>query len=75
MVGGYGIVFLGSCSPIHCRSTVAITGLVCVGFCYTTGYAISFWLGGKVAGVHSLMAFLLIGIGVDDMFVVCNALD
>ena len=28
-----------------------------------------------MAGVHNLMPFLLIGIGVDDMFVICNALD
>ena len=34
-----------------------------------------FRLGGNVAGVHNLMPFLLIGIGVDDMFVIANAVD
>ena len=34
-----------------------------------------FSLGGETAGVHNLMPFLLIGIGVDDMFVIANAVD
>ena len=34
-----------------------------------------FATGGEVSGVHNLMPFLLIGIGVDDMFVIANAID
>lgn len=34
-----------------------------------------FLLGGEVSGVHNLLPFLLIGIGVDDMFVIANAID
>ena len=33
-----------------------------------------FAIGGEVSGVHNLMPFLLIGIGVDDMFVIANAI-
>lgn len=29
----------------------------------------------KTAGIHELIPFLLVGIGVDDIFVICNALD
>ena len=75
MVATYSILFLGSCSPIHCRCFVGLCGLFCVILSYTSGFAICFYFGGEVAGVHNLMPFLLIGIGVDDMFVICNALD
>lgn len=50
-------------------------GLVCVGLSYASGFGVCFLLGGETAGVHNLMPFLLIGIGVDDMFVICNAVD
>ena len=75
LVGTYTIIFLGSCSPIHCRVTVAFGGLLCVMISYVAGFGYCFEAGLKVAGVHNLMPFLLIGIGVDDMFVVCNAVD
>ena len=75
MVGGYTILNLGSCSPIHSRIGVSLWGLVCVGICYVAGFSIAFNVGLKQSGVHNLMTFLLIGIGVDDMFVVANAID
>lgn len=34
-----------------------------------------FLLGGEVSGIQNLLPFLLIGIGVDDMFVIANAVD
>ena len=74
-VGFYAILFLGSCSPIHCRATVAIVGLLCVGIAYVCGFSVMLSYGWEIAGVHNLMPFLLIGIGVDDMFVICNAID
>ena len=54
---------------------VSLIGLVCVGISYASGFGLIFLLGGQTAGVHNLMPFLLLGIGVDDMFVICNALD
>ena len=74
-VGVYTIINLGACSPIHCRASVSILGLICVGICYFSGFGISFNIGLKQSGVHNLMSFLLIGIGVDDMFVIANAID
>ena len=75
MVATYAILMLGSCSPIHCRSTVAFAGLFCVIIAYVCGFSVCFSFGWEVTGVHNLMPFLLIGIGVDDMFVICNAID
>ena len=50
-------------------------GIICIFMSYFGGFGVMFALGGKVAGVHNLMPFLLIGIGVDDMFVIANAID
>ena len=75
LVGLYCIIFLGSCSPIHCRFLIAIVGLGCVFIAYATGFSICFALDYKAGGVHELIPFLLIGIGVDDLFVLVNALD
>jgi len=74
-VGVYTFVALGNCSPIHCRCCVACVGLLCIIFAYTCGFGLMFIMGGQTTGVHTLIPFLLIGIGVDDMFVMCNALD
>lgn len=75
LVAVYTILVLGAFSPIHCRLVTALMGLLCVGLSYASGFGLCFLLGGETAGVHNLMPFLLIGIGVDDMFVICNAVD
>lgn len=75
LVAVYTIVNLGTFSGMHCRLVVSLMGLVTVGIAYAAGYGFCYYLGGETAGVHGLMPFLLIGIGVDDMFVICNAVD
>ena len=75
LVGSYSFFFLGGCSPIHMRFSVAAIGLVCVGLSFTSGCCIAFYFEQKVSNIHAILPFLLIGIGVDDMFVVCNAID
>ena len=71
----YTFNFLGTYSPMHCRCTVAFAGLICVLLSYFAGFGFMYIVGGKTTGVHQLMPFLLIGIGADDMFVMCNAVD
>ena len=75
LVGTYTILNIGGFSPIHCRCCVSICGLICIGICFFAGFGIAFTIGLKESAVHGLMAFLLIGIGVDDMFVIANAID
>lgn len=75
MVLLYTVVMIGSCSPIHLRIGVGFFGLLCAGTAYVFGYSVCGTFGMNTAGIHNLMPFLLIGIGVDDMFVMCNALD
>ena len=71
----YCSFFLGSCSPIHCRLTVAIAGVLCVLMSCAAGFGICFIYDWKGSEIISVLPVLMLGIGVDDMFVVCNAID
>lgn len=71
----YTIVNLSSCSPIHLRIWLAIAGLLTIGISYAASYSICGLAGWQTASVHGLLAFILLCIGVDDMYVITNALD
>ena len=71
----YNMLFLGTCSPIHCRITVALSGMVCILLSIISGYGLGTWLGYEMNEAHEALPILMLGIGVDDMFVICNALD
>ena len=71
----YSNIVLGSCSPIYMRSLSAIVGLVCVILSVTTGYAVASIFGWKASIAHNLLPFMLLGIGVDDMFVIVSCID
>lgn len=75
LVGGYLIVMLGSCGPVHMRTIPAIICLVCIGISWTLSTSICLTQGFLISGVHNFLPFLLIGIGVDDVFVIVNAVD
>lgn len=66
---------MGTCSPIHFRSAAAGIALLCVGLSFAASNGFAFLVGGKSAGIHNLLPFLLIGIGVDDCFVISSCLD
>jgi len=75
LVAIYCIIFMGGCSPIHFRCSAALIALLCVGLSFAASNGVAYYLGGMSAGIHSLLPFLLIGIGVDDMFVIASAID
>mmetsp|Transcript_18041 Transcript_18041/g.30748 ORF Transcript_18041/g.30748 Transcript_18041/m.30748 type:complete len:538 (+) Transcript_18041:285-1898(+) len=75
LVAIYTILFMGSFSPIHFRSAAAGITLLCVGLSYAASSGLAYYLGAKSAGIHSILPFLLIGIGADDMFVISSSLD
>ena len=74
-VAAYCIMFMGSFSPIHFRSGASCITLFCVMLSYTASTGMGFLLGYKTSGINNLLPFLLIGIGVDDMFVLSSAID
>lgn len=71
----YCIIFMGSCSPIHFRSAAGGIALLCVALSFASSSGIAYLVGAKSAGIHNLLPFMLIGIGVDDMFVISSAID
>ena len=75
MIVIYCSMFLGSCSPIHCRVLVALTGVMCVLIACASGYGICYLYNWKSSELIQVLPVLMLGIGVDDMFVICNAID
>ena len=75
LVSLYSYFVLGSFSPIHFRSLTAMIGMGCVILSLISGYGIAFSFGLKVSRFHSILPFMIMGIGVDDMFVIVNTID
>jgi len=75
LVAVYTITMIGNFSPIHLRMTVAIVGLCCVGLAYLASLGLAGLMGFELAGIHNLLPFLLLGIGVDDIFVITTSVD
>lgn len=75
LVATYTVTFLGSFSAIHCRFNAAIAALFSVALAYAASNGLAIYWGGKTAGMNQLLPFLMIGIGVDDAFVIVSAID
>ena len=45
------------------------------GLSIAAGYGISFTAGYKFSDMHGVLPFLILGLGVDDMFVIVNTID
>ena len=71
----YMFLTIGSYSPIHCRFSLTLAGLLSIGIAIFTGSGLSFLLGFKRDLLHDMLPLLMLGIGVDDLFVICNAID
>ena len=71
----YAFLVLGSCSPIHMRIISACVGLSCIGISAAAGYGIASYAGFLMSPAHGVLPFLLLGLGVDDMFVIVNSID
>lgn len=72
---GYCSLALGSFSPLHCRLSASLMGMVCVVLAVQAGFGFCGMLDLRLSEVHDTMPILMLGIGVDDMFVICNAID
>ena len=65
----YGILILGKFHPVHSKALLAFGGLVSVIFAYAEALGVTSYLGIMTAGPHAVIPFLLLGVGLDDMFV------
>ena len=75
LIFAYSLLVLGACSPVHMRVVSSLIGLSCVGLSIAAGYGISFGAGYKFSDMHGVLPFLILGLGVDDMFVIVNTID
>ncbi|CAH2991710.1 unnamed protein product [Chilo suppressalis] len=60
---------LSRCNWLEIRLTLGSVGLLCVGMAYVTAVSWCSIIGIPFGPVHSSLPFLLMGLGVDDMFV------
>ncbi|KAK2157172.1 hypothetical protein LSH36_196g03007 [Paralvinella palmiformis] len=68
-------VVLGRFTRIRHRIYVAFAGVICVGMAIIVSYGLCSYIGLFYGPLHSVLPFLLLGIGVDDTFVICQNLD
>ena len=65
----YGILILGKFHPVYFKAMLAVGGIFSVIFAYAEALGMSSYLGIATVGAHNVIPFLLLGIGLDDMFV------
>jgi hypothetical protein len=75
LVVSYTIIVLGGCSPVHFRTVITFVGLGCIFLAVRASEHIPIAMGFVKGEIHIMIPFLLLGVGVDDMFVICNAVD
>mmetsp|Transcript_39650 Transcript_39650/g.92790 ORF Transcript_39650/g.92790 Transcript_39650/m.92790 type:complete len:1186 (-) Transcript_39650:188-3745(-) len=70
----YAILVLGKFHPVLSRSALAFSGVASVGLAIGGTFGLGGWTGVPQTPVTSTLPFILLGIGVDDMFVLAGAL-
>ena len=71
----YVILFLGFCSPIHCRCKLAIAGIISVVLSFFSGFGLLYYIGKETSTFHLWLPFISMFVGVEHMFNLCNAVD
>jgi len=71
----YVMIMLGKFNCIQQRSLLAQGGLVCIGLTILFTYGFCSAIGLFFSPMHSLIPFLILGLGIDDMFVIMQCYD
>ena len=71
----YVQIMLGKLNCLQSRAMLALSGLTCIGLSIGFTYGFCSALGLFYGPMHNLIPFLLLGIGVDDMFVIMQCFD
>jgi len=66
---------LGKFNSLEQRVVLSLCGLVVIGLAIGSSFGLCFYMGLFYADMHPMIPFLMLGIGVDDMFVIVKALD
>lgn len=71
----YIILMIGRCNAVQQRIYLSIFGVSVVGQSILSAYGICYYMGYFYGPIHPILPFLLLGIGVDDMFVIMQSLE
>ncbi|XP_011632112.1 patched domain-containing protein 3-like isoform X2 [Pogonomyrmex barbatus] len=71
----YVIVMIGRCNAMQQRIYLSLMGISVVGQALLSSYGVCYYMGFFYGPVHPILPFLLLGIGVDDMFVIMQSLE
>lgn len=66
---------LGKFDRVSSRVALSCSGLITVGMAAGLSFGISAHIGYKFTSLHSILPFILLGLGVDNCFVIANAFD
>lgn len=73
LIIGYATIMLGRFSFVRCKLGLTIAGVMSVGLSIVCCYGLCSAMGFFYGPVHNVLPFLLLGIGVDDMFIIVKA--
>mmetsp|Transcript_5028 Transcript_5028/g.12536 ORF Transcript_5028/g.12536 Transcript_5028/m.12536 type:complete len:858 (+) Transcript_5028:197-2770(+) len=71
----YVIIMLGRPSFVHTHILIGMVGLVSTGFAIVFSYGVCLAIGLPINPLVSVLPFILIGIGVDDLFILAGHAD
>ena len=71
----YLVCSLGTFSPIFCRTTVAFAGATSVILPTLAGFGLLFFAGQSIGNLHGSLPFLIIAVGVEHIYIICEAID
>ena len=71
----YLLIFMGSCSPIHCRIIIPLVGIASILISIKAGSVLGYYLGYFENEIHQTLPILMLGIGIDDIIVIMNSID
>ncbi|KAL0119259.1 hypothetical protein PUN28_009682 [Cardiocondyla obscurior] len=71
----YVFVMIGRCNAMQQRIYLSLMGISVVAQALLSCYGVCFYMGFFYGPVHPILPFLLLGIGVDDMFIIMQSLE
>ncbi|XP_076391692.1 patched domain-containing protein 3 isoform X1 [Megachile rotundata] len=75
LIAVYVMAMIGKCNALEQRIYLSMMGVSVVGQSILSSYGLCYYLGYSYGPIHSILPFLLLGIGVDNMFVIMQSLN
>ena len=75
LIAIYVMAMIGRFNAVQQRIYLSLMGVSVVGQAILSAYGVCYYLGYFYGPIHPILPFLLLGIGVDDMFVIIQSLE